>query len=59
MKKYFVVFGNDRIRPDNHYGATKHKFDTLKEARAYAREYLNAYVFRMYDNGTVKEMKIK
>lgn len=57
MKKYFVLFGNDRINPDDHYRASE-KFDTLKEARAYARDYINGYVFRIYDDGSIKEMKI-
>lgn len=58
MKKYFVLFGYDRINPDTHYRACKHKFDTLKEARAYAREYTNASVFRMYDDGSINEIKL-
>jgi hypothetical protein len=58
MEKYFVLFGNDRYHPEDHYKACKHKFDLLKDARAYARDFYNAYVFRMYDNGTVAEMRL-
>lgn len=57
MERYFVIFGNDRHHAEDHYRACKHKFDYLKDARAYARDFLNAYVFRMYDDGTVAEMK--
>lgn len=45
-EEYFVLFGNDRYRPDDHYRACRDKFDYIKEARAYAKEYDNAYIFK-------------
>lgn len=51
MKKYIVLFGNDRFYPELHYNACRNRFDSLKDAREYARGYINSYVFRVYDDG--------
>ena len=44
--EYIVLFGNDRYNPDLHIGACRNKFDYIKEARAYANDYENAYIFK-------------
>ena len=61
---YVVLFGNDRYKPDDHYAAARHKFDYLKEARAYAKQFSNASIFKFHhaaDSGDVlwcEEMNI-
>ena len=46
--EYIVLFGNDRFAPDRHHKACKHKFDYLKNARNYAKEFCNAYIFKCH-----------
>lgn len=43
---YMVLFGNERYRPDDHIRACKHTFDHLPDARKFASEYSNAYIFK-------------
>lgn len=53
---YVVLFGNDRYAPDDHYAASRHKFDYLKDARAYAKQFSNASIFKFHhasDSGDV------
>lgn len=57
MKKYFLVFGNEKFHPEDHYNAAI-KFDLLKDAREAARQYNNTSVFRIYDNGSIQEKQI-
>ena len=57
MKKYFLVFGNEKFHPEDHYNAAI-KFDLLKDAREEARLYKNASLFRMYENGSIQEKQI-
>lgn len=45
---YFVIFGNDRYSPDDHFTACRNKFDSLTVARAYAKNYTNAYIFKAH-----------
>jgi hypothetical protein len=60
---YFVVFGNDRYNPDLHLTACKNKFDYLKDARLYAKNFSNAYIFKAHFDGSdidyIKEIKNK
>ncbi len=46
--EYIVLFGNDRYHPDLHVRACRHKFDYIKDAREYAKEYENAYIFKCH-----------
>lgn len=45
---YIVLFGNDRYRPDAHVAACRHKFDYIKDARSFAKQYENAYIFKCH-----------
>lgn len=45
---YVVLFGNDRYCPEFHYRAAKHKFDYLKDARAFAAQYSNATIVKIH-----------
>ena len=57
MKKYFLVFGDEKFHPEDHYNAAI-KFDFLKDAREAAKHYINASLFRMYENGSIQEKQI-
>ena len=46
--EYIVLFGNDRYAPDRHEKACRHRFDRIKDAREYAKQYGNAYIFRCH-----------
>ena len=46
-REYLVVFGNNRYNVERVVKSCKHRFDTLKEARQHARQYTNAYVFKV------------
>ena len=53
---YVVLFGTDRCKPNDHYEASRHKFDCLKAARAYAKKFSNASIFKFHhadDSGDV------
>lgn len=50
---YIVLFGNDRFAPDRHFDSCKHKFDYLKDARNYAKDYYNAYIFKCHLNSSL------
>lgn len=45
---YFVLFGNDRYSPADHFKACRNKFDSLAAARAYVKNYTNAYIFKAH-----------
>lgn len=45
---YFVLFGNDRYKPDLHFRACRHKFDHLPDARQYTKPLRSAYIFKAY-----------
>ena len=45
---YFVLFGADRYRPENHLNACRYKFDHISDARKFARRYRNAYIFKAH-----------
>lgn len=60
--EYIVLFGRDRYAPDLHYNACRHRYDSIKEARAYAGRWDNAYIFKMhFDKGadvpTIQEVR--
>jgi hypothetical protein len=44
MKKYVVTFADTRAESDLRVAASRHKFGTLREARAFAAGYWNAYI---------------
>ena len=46
--EYIVLFGNDRYNPDLHYKACKYRYTSIKEARIYAYNFLNAYIFKLH-----------
>jgi hypothetical protein len=46
MKKYIVIVGNERYRPETRVNAAK-KYDTLAEARESARRYELADIYRV------------
>lgn len=53
---YFVLFGNDRYHPECHFSACQEKFKYLKDARAFAKLYSNAYIFKAHfaaDSGDI------
>lgn len=43
---YFVVFGDNKYSPDRCFNACEHKFNYLKDARLFAKEYSNSHVFK-------------
>ena len=43
---YIVLFGNDRYYPDAHMNACRHKFDSIRDARNFAKQFENAYIFK-------------
>lgn len=44
MKIYVVTFANTRADADLRVNASRHRFDSLKEAREYAADYWNACI---------------
>jgi hypothetical protein len=44
MKIYVVTFANTRADADLRVNASRHKFDTLREAREFAAGHSNAYI---------------
>jgi len=46
--EYIVLFDGDRYHPDLHYRACKHRYDSIKGARAYANKFRNAYIFKLH-----------
>ena len=53
---YVVLFGNDRYYPEDHYAAAQYKFDHIKKAREYAKQFSNASTFKFHhaaDSGDV------
>jgi hypothetical protein len=48
---YLVLFGDERYHPDAHLNACQHRFDYLKDARAFAAECVNAAIFKAHFNG--------
>lgn len=47
---YVLIFGNDRYNPMGHLKSVKswHQFSYLLEARKAAKEYDNAYIFKVH-----------
>ena len=45
---YFILFGNDRYRPDAHLKSCRDHFDRLPDARRYASKFRNAYIFKAH-----------
>lgn len=43
-KLYVVTFANTRADSDLRVNASRHRFNSLKEARNFAAEYSNAYI---------------
>ena len=48
-KTYIVLFEPDRYSADRHARAARHRFATLREARDYADNFCNAYIYRVKD----------
>lgn len=46
--EYIVLFGNARFDPDRHQKACRHRFASITEAKAFAAQYLNAYIFKLH-----------
>lgn len=46
--EYIVLFGNDRFHPDLHYKMCKHRYTSIKDARKYASNFINAYIFKLH-----------
>lgn len=46
--EYIVLFGNERFCPENHQRVCRHRYTSIKDARAYANEFLNAYIFKLH-----------
>lgn len=47
---YVLIFGSDKYNPMGHLKHVKswHQYSTLPEARKAAREYDNAYIFKVH-----------
>lgn len=45
---YLVLFGDQIHHPDLHFRACQYKFDYLKDARAFAKNYTNSYIFKAH-----------
>ena len=61
MRTYIVLFGNQKYNPEGWFQVSRHKFNTLKEAREYAKDYWNAHLYSCDWNGSMwdyHELKI-
>ena len=48
---YAVIFCSDWEATESKFMASRHKFDTLKEAREFADNYWNAHIARITEYG--------